>query len=79
MNKPTDPMQWLKALADRVERNGPQTVEVDGGLSLTVLAEAEYRRLSERKKTFKEWLLTGPRLDDLDIERDSRPSRDFDF
>jgi hypothetical protein len=44
-----------------------------------LITEADFRRLSERKPTFKEWLLTGPRLDDVEIERDPRPSRDFSF
>jgi hypothetical protein len=35
--------------------------------------------LNERKPSFKEWLLTGPRLDDVEIERDHRPGRDFSF
>ena len=79
MNKPIDPERWLKAMAEKVEADGPQTLAVEGHGRLTVLSEADFRRLSERKQTFKEWLLSGPRLDDVDIERDPRPSRDFSF
>jgi hypothetical protein len=79
VNKPIIPDEWLKALAARVDSDGPQTVEVDGERRLTVLAESDYRRLSERKKTFKEWLLSGPRFDDLEIEREPSPGRDFSF
>lgn len=79
MNEHVAPDTWLKAIAKKVVADGPQTVDVEGYPQLTVIAESEYRTLRERKKTFKEWLLTGPRLDDLDLERDPRPGRDFSF
>jgi hypothetical protein len=79
VNKPIDPTEWLAAMAAKVEAEGPQTVDVAGHSRVTLITEADFRRLSERKPTFKEWLLTGPRLDDVEIERDPRPSRDFSF
>lgn len=79
MNKPINSDAWLTAMAEKVEAEGPQTVEVEGHGRLTVLTEQEFKRLSERKMTFKEWLLSGPRLDDVEFERDRRPGRDFSF
>ncbi len=79
MNKPIDPTNWLVAMAAKIEAEGPQTVDVAGHGRVTLIAETEFRRLNERKPSFKEWLLTGPRLDDVEIERDPRPSRDFSF
>lgn len=78
MNKPTDPTDWLAAMA-KIEVDGPQTVDVAGHGRVTLIAETEFQRLNERKPSFKEWLLTGPRLDDVEIERDHRPGRDFSF
>jgi len=79
MNRPISSHEWLRAMADKVEAEGPQTVSVEGRGRLTLVSEEEFRRLSERKKTFKEWLLTGPKFDDLEVERDPRPGRDFSF
>jgi hypothetical protein len=71
--------EWLKALAAKVNDEGPQAVAVEGRGRYMLVSETEFRRLSERKPTFKEWLLSGPRLDDIEIERDRRPARDFSF
>ncbi len=79
MNKPVDQQEWLRSMAARVEADGPVTLSVDGHAALTILTEAQFRLMSERKPTFREWLLTGPKLDDVEIERDPRPSRDFSF
>ena len=79
MNKIVSNDDWLNALASKVDDEGPQAVPIEGRGRYMILSEAEFRRLSERKPTFKEWLLTGPRLDDIEIERDTRPARDFSF
>ena len=79
MNKIVLNDDWLKALAAKVDDEGPQAVPVEGRGRYMLVSETEFRRLSERKPTFKEWLLTGPRLDDVEIERDPRPARDFSF
>jgi len=79
VNKPVDQHEWLRAMAEKVETDGPQTVPVEGHDALTVLTAVQYRLLAERKPTFKEWLLTGPKSDDVVIESDPRPSRDFSF
>ena len=76
MNKPIDAQELWRSLAKKVEAEGPQSVTVEGHGSLTILSESQFRLLSERKPTFREWLLTGPKFDDLEVERDPRPSRD---
>lgn len=43
----------------------------DNGAGVIVLSEDEYRLLIERKPTFKEHLLSGPKVDDFTIERTS--------
>ncbi|MDZ4113372.1 MAG: hypothetical protein U1E18_27780 [Brevundimonas sp.] len=79
MNKIVSNDEWLKALAAKVNDEGPQAVAVEGHGRYMLVSETEFQRLSERKPTFKEWLLSGPRLDDVEIERDRRPARDFTF
>ncbi len=79
MNKPVDQHEWLRAMAEKVEAGGPVTLPVEGHGALTILSEAQFRLLSERKPTFREWLLAGPKLDEVELERDPRPSRDFSF
>jgi hypothetical protein len=79
VNKPVDQQEWLVAMADKIESDGPQTVAVEGRGRLTVLTEAEFQRLSARQLSFKDWLTSGPKFDDLEFERDARPSRDFSF
>jgi hypothetical protein len=79
VNKPIDPTDLWRSLAEKIEAEGPQSVAVEGHGPLTVMSEAQYRLLSERKPTFREWLLSGPKFDDLEIDHDRRPSRDFSF
>jgi antitoxin Phd len=79
MNRIVSNDEWLNALAAKVNDEGPQVVAVEGRGRYMLVSETEFRRLSERKPTFKEWLLNGPRLDDVEIERDRRPARDFSF
>ncbi|MGK2911681.1 MAG: hypothetical protein ACSLE1_18035 [Sphingobium sp.] len=79
MNKIVSNDEWLNALATKVDDEGPQIIPVEGRGRYMLVSEAEFHRMSERKPTFKEWLLTGPRLDDVEIERDPRPARDFSF
>jgi PHD/YefM family antitoxin component YafN of YafNO toxin-antitoxin module len=79
MNKIVSRDEWLNALAAKVNDEGPQAVAVEGHGRYVLVSETEFHRLSERKPTFKEWLLNGPRLDGVEIERDRRPARDFNF
>lgn len=79
MNKIVSSDEWLRAMATKVDSEGPQAVPIEGHGQYLLVSEADFSRLSERKPTFKEWLLNGPRLDGVEIERDHRPARDFSF
>lgn len=79
MNKMISSDEWLRTMAAKVDSDGPQAVPIEGHGEYRLVSEADFRRLSERKPTFKEWLLNGPRLDGVEIERDRRPARDFSF
>lgn len=71
----------LSEVVRRASRQGPQTISVRGEDTAVVVSKADYDRLRDpkRPRDFKEWLLSGPALDDLDLERDQSPSRDVDL
>ncbi len=57
---------------------GPQRVSRRGE-TVVILADAEYRRLTGSRPSFKEHLLSGPSFEGLDLERDQSPARDVDL
>ena len=44
-----------------------------------VVSVATYRELSRAKEDFKEFLLSGPDLSELEMERSREPARDIDL
>lgn len=68
--------QKFSELVRRTIEEGPQTVTRHGEEIVVVVPAEEYRRLSGGKLDFKEFLLSGPRLDELDLERRVDPPRD---
>lgn len=65
----------------RAMREGPQRVRRRGE-TVVVLSEAEYDRLAgkqPRKMALGEYLLRGPSLEGLDLERDGSPGREVNF
>jgi prevent-host-death family protein len=64
-----DAQARLSEVIDKALHEGPQTI-TDNGVDVIVLAESEYRLLTNRKPTFIEFLLSGPKVDDFTIERD---------
>lgn len=69
----------LAEIVKRAETEGPQTLEVEGQATAAVISLAELRRLQERKPTFKEFLMSFPSLEGVDLERDRTPARDIDL
>lgn len=58
---------------------GPQRVRRRGE-TVVVLSEAEYERLAGKPKvTLGEYLLNGPSLEGVDLERDKSPGREVDL
>jgi prevent-host-death family protein len=65
----------------RALTEGPQRVRRRGE-TVVILAEAEYERLAgtpARKMSLGEYLLRGPSLEGVDLERDRSPGREADF
>lgn len=47
--------------------------------TVVIISEQEFERLSGSKRDFKDFLLAGPGLDELDLERDRSPMRELDL
>ena len=68
-------------LLTRAETEGPQRVS-RRGRTFVVLSETEYERLAgkqPKKMSLGEYLLQGPSLEGVDLERDRSPGREVDF
>lgn len=80
-------MQWqmqsakarLSEVIERAREQGPQIITRHGAERAVVLSIEDYRALTERKKDFISHLLSGPKFDDLEIERDKSPAREVDL
>ena len=68
--------QKFGELVRRTVEEEPQTVTRHGEEVVVVVLVEEYRRLREGKPDFKEFLLSGPELDKLRLERQRDDSRD---
>ncbi len=67
--------QKFSELVRKAQQEGPQVVTRHGE-EVAVLVSAEtYRKLSGSGGDFKAFLLTGPDLSDLELERASDPAR----
>ncbi len=69
--------QKFSELVRRTIEEGPQTVTRHGEEVVVVVPVEEYRRLSGEKPDFKEFLLSGPELDGLWLERQEDKPRDI--
>jgi prevent-host-death family protein len=78
----------LSEVIDRAHTEGPQTITRHGKARAVVISMEEYEAMTEgevdRNKprmTFKEFLLSGPKFDDLDqyLERSKDTGREIDF
>lgn len=66
----------LSEVLDRARREGPQTITRRGD-AFVLLPADQYEQLTGTKASFRDWLLEGPRIDDLELpRRDSSRMRD---
>ena len=61
--------QKFSQLVRRAQEDGPQVVTRHGEEVVVVLSAAKFRRLTASKPDFKTFLLSGPDLSILDLER----------
>lgn len=71
--------QKFSELVQRAIDEGPQTVTRRGQDVVVVVAADEYRRLTGSRPDFKEFLLSGPDLSALDLERSSDLPREIEL
>ncbi|GAA3748940.1 prevent-host-death family protein [Spinactinospora alkalitolerans] len=61
--------QRFSELVRSAKNDGPQIVTRHGDEEVVVIDITEYRHLTEPSMTFKDYLLSGPKVDDLEIPR----------
>lgn len=76
--KLADAKNRFSELVSKALNEGPQHVRRRKD-AVVVLSEAEYERLSGRRPCFKDYLMRGEGLDEIDLARDEGPGRDVDL
>jgi len=69
----------LSELVTKATTEGPQTIRRHGE-TFIVMAEPAYRALTGYRPNFKDWLLSGPQVDELELPpRDQSPMRELEL
>jgi len=71
--------QKFSQVVQRALTEGPQTVTRHGERVVVIISADEYRRLTEKKPSFLEFLMSGPDLSALDLTRDDDLAREVDL
>jgi prevent-host-death family protein len=71
--------QRFSELVRRTLEEGPQVVTRHGQEVVVVIAAEEYRRSQQAQPDFKEFLMSGPSFDDLELDRSTDPPREISF
>lgn len=74
----TDAKNKLSEVVDLALTEGPQTITRRKD-AVVVISAADYAELAGHKPDFKEYLLQGTGLDELDLARDRSPGRDVEL
>lgn len=69
----------LSEVIERAHTDGPQTIARHGQPRAVLLSIEEYRSITSDKPDFRAWLLGGPKVDDLDLERSRDTGREIDL
>lgn len=68
----------LSEVLNLVKSEGPQGIRRRDEQYVVILLD-EYRELKGEKETLKDWILNGPDLSSLDLERDRSPMRELSW
>lgn len=71
--------QRFSELVERAVNEGPQIVTKHGRETVVVIDVREYRRLRGTPMDFKEFLMSIPKGEPLEIERSQDPGREIEF
>ena len=74
-----DAKDRFSEVMDNARTHGPQFITRRGKAHVVVLSALEYEQIKPKKLSFGEFLLTGPNMDDLDLERSTDTGREADF
>jgi len=74
-----DAKQRFSQLVRLAVTEGPQTVTRHGQAVAVVVSAEEYERLTKPKLSFKEYLLSGPDLSELDLTRQKDYPREIEL
>lgn len=66
-------------LIEEASTNGPQIITRHGVEQAVVISIEDYRAMPKPKPSFKDWLLNGPKVGDIDITRSPDTGRDIDL
>jgi prevent-host-death family protein len=73
-----DAKNKLSEVITKALNDGPQRIRRRGE-TVVVISESEYERLTGKRKSFKEFLLSAPDFTGVDLTRDRTPMRDIDL
>ncbi|MFZ4573932.1 MAG: type II toxin-antitoxin system Phd/YefM family antitoxin [Phycisphaerales bacterium] len=72
----SDAKNRLSEVLDRARSDGPQTINRRGDAFVLISAD-QFEKLTGKKPSFTDWLLNGPRIDELELpRRGASPMRD---
>jgi prevent-host-death family protein len=74
-----DAKTHLSELVEDANTKGPQIITRHGAERAVVLSIAEYRSLTSHKPNLRDYLLSGPKFDDFEIERDKDTGREINL
>ncbi len=69
----------LSDVIEQAQTQSPQFITRHGAQRAVLLSINEYEQLNGKKKSLIEHLLSGPKFDEFEIERDHGPYRPVDF
>ena len=73
-----DAKNRLSEVVNLALTEGPQTITRRND-TVVVLSASTYAELTGQHQSFKDFLMTGPSLEGLDLERDKSPMRDIEL
>ncbi len=69
----------LGEVIDRAISEGPQTITRHGKPRAVLMSVEEFEVLQKKRPSFKDFLMNGPRFDDLDLERSKDTGREIEL
>lgn len=67
----------LSEVIEEAQSKGPQIITRHGAERAVVLSIGDYRKLTAHRPGLKEYLLGGPKVDSLEVERDPDTGREI--